>query len=49
MSKKAPKFEEVMEIGSGPGPKKRKKARIDFKLRDRKSFAALLEEEHMMN
>ncbi|XP_005110524.1 zinc finger HIT domain-containing protein 1 [Aplysia californica] len=49
MSKKAPKFEEVMDTSSGPGPKRKKKTKGDFKLRYRKNFAALLEEEHMMN
>ncbi|KAK3783743.1 hypothetical protein RRG08_063405 [Elysia crispata] len=49
MSKKAPKFEEVMETASTSGPKKKRKSRGDFKLRYRKSFAALLEEEHMLN
>lgn len=48
MSKKAPKFEEAMD-GSGPGPKKKRKSKGDFKLRYRKTFAALLEEEHMLN
>merc|ERR1719239_180197 len=49
MSKKAPKFEEVIDTGSGSGTKRKKKTKIDFKLRYRKNFATLLEEEHMMN
>jgi len=49
MSKKAPKFEEVMEVGSGSGYKRKKKAKVDFKLRYRKNFSALLEEEHLLN
>ncbi|KAK0048832.1 zinc finger HIT domain-containing protein 1, partial [Biomphalaria pfeifferi] len=45
MSKKAPKFDEGID-SSGPGPKKKRKSRGgDFKLRYRKTFSALLEEE----
>ncbi|KAH9490287.1 Zinc finger HIT domain-containing protein 1 [Bulinus truncatus] len=48
MSKKAPKFDEGIDA-SGPGSKKKRKSRGDFKLRYRKTFGALLEEEHMLN
>ncbi|KAK7089935.1 zinc finger HIT domain-containing protein 1-like isoform X2 [Littorina saxatilis] len=48
MSKKAPKFEEAMDV-NGPSSKKRRKSRGDFKQRYRKTFAALLEEEQMVN
>ncbi|XP_025079649.1 zinc finger HIT domain-containing protein 1-like [Pomacea canaliculata] len=47
MSKKAPKFEEAMDA-NGIGKKKRK-SRGDFKQRYRKTFAALIEEEQMLN
>ncbi|CAG5125910.1 unnamed protein product [Candidula unifasciata] len=50
MSKKAPKFEEVMDASSSlAGLKKKRKSKGDFKLRYRKTFAALLEEVHMQN
>ncbi|XP_060567154.1 zinc finger HIT domain-containing protein 1-like [Ruditapes philippinarum] len=51
MSKKAPKFEESMETQSSQqGSRKKKKYRSDLlKYRFKKSFAALIEEEHMTN
>ncbi|XP_062568746.1 zinc finger HIT domain-containing protein 1-like [Saccostrea cucullata] len=49
MSKKAPKFEESMESPAPTGKKKRKSKADNFKFRYKKSFAALLEEEHMLN
>lgn len=49
MSKKAPKFEESMETPAQMGKKKRRSKADNFKFRYKKSFAALLEEEHMLN
>ncbi|KAL3848334.1 hypothetical protein ACJMK2_019202 [Sinanodonta woodiana] len=51
MSKKAPKFEESIEIGNiVSSAKKKKKNRTEyFKYRLKKSFAALIEEEQMLS
>ncbi|KAL8624488.1 hypothetical protein ACOMHN_053031 [Nucella lapillus] len=48
MSKKAPKFDEAIDI-TGPSTKKKRKSKIDFKQRYRKTFASMLEEEQMSN
>ncbi|KAJ8310663.1 hypothetical protein KUTeg_012528 [Tegillarca granosa] len=50
MSKKAPKFEESMETDKTAQTKKKRRSKTDhFKFKFKKSFAALLEEEHMLN
>ncbi|XP_033760529.1 zinc finger HIT domain-containing protein 1-like [Pecten maximus] len=49
MSKKAPKFEESMDTGQPVSKKKRKSKSDHFKFKYKKSFSALLEEEHMTN
>ncbi|KAK3094635.1 hypothetical protein FSP39_004272 [Pinctada imbricata] len=50
MSKKAPKFEESIDSQAQGSNKKKRKSKADnFKFRYKKSFAALMEEEHMLN